>query len=177
MLETHGGLGRIYDELYRYAAAGGVVLDADARKHNADALALQRPQGWRVYEGDSEVALAAGLAADVPFDLIDVDAYGSPFETIAAVFGHPRTLPDVVQLVVNDGLRQKAQYGGAWDVLALRDIVREWGNNLFDRYLDVAKEKVRRLVAPAGFELSRWYGYYCGPRVNMTHYWAELRRA
>ncbi len=174
VLETHGGAGLLYDACYAHRAAGGVVFEADGQK--ASLLAQQRPE-WSVYEGDCEAALAAGAAAHLAFDVVDVDPYGSPFETIGGLFkAEGRTWPDVVQLVVNDGLRQKVRFGGAWDVICLRPIVAEWGNDLFDRYIDVAKEMVARLVAPAGFGVARWRGYHCGTGEQMTHYWAELRR-
>jgi hypothetical protein len=172
VLETNGGAGRLFTECYAHVTRG-VVLELDPDK--CAILARQRPT-WSVYEGDCLKALAAGVGSHLAFDLIDVDPYGSPFEIIDAIFSNGRAHPDVVQLVVNDGLRQGVQMGRAWGVACLQDIVADFGNNLYDCYLDVAKEKVRRICGAAGFRLESWVGWHCGHGRNMTHYWAQLVR-
>lgn len=171
VLETHGGFGRLYERLYDRNL--GVVIEKDARK--AEHLAGQRPF-WRVYQGDAVRALAGGLAADVPFGLIDVDPYGSPFPVLEAIFEHPRRLQDRVELVVNDGLRQKVKLGGAWSVEALRPAVRRHGNNVYPIYAEVALETLEEIVAAAGYQVCAWTSRYTGHNNDMTHYWARLSR-
>lgn len=171
VLETHGGYGRIFERTW-YKARGGLVLEKDADK--AEHLARQRPT-WSVYHGDCERALSAGLARSTPFDVIDLDPYGQPFEVLGALALPGRTFPDVWHLVVNDGNRQKVQRGGAWHMETLAGAVRRHGANLYGIYLEVARECVEEFADKIGFELAGWTGYYAGKNDMMTHYWAMLR--
>jgi hypothetical protein len=154
VLESHGGRGRLFTECYEGVAAG-VVFEKDPGK--IEILARQRPT-WSVYEGDCLAAIDAGAGGHLRFNVIDLDPYGMPFEVMAAVFHPNRPLADVVELVVNDGTRQKVGLGGAWNVKCLADIVRDFGNNLHAVYLEAAKEKTRRLVKAAGFKIAAWRG-------------------
>lgn len=174
ILETHGGMGRIFTEVYQPAGCNaGVVLEKNPAK--ADILARQRPT-WAIYEGDCIKALAAGAGRHLIFNYIDVDPYGSPFDVLDAIFADNRPLADELQLVVNDGLRQKTKLGGAWHCQQLKGMVSQFGNNLFPVYLDVAKMKVAEIAKSAGYELAHWFGYYCGAGQSMTHYWATFKR-
>lgn len=171
VLETHGGNGRIGERCYD--GCMGVVIEKDPEK--AGHLAMARPT-WRVYQGDSTKALAAGLANDVAFSFIDVDPYGSPFPVLRAIFENPRELADQIQLVVNDGLRQKVKLGGAWVVDDLHHVVDIFGNDIYPRYLEAARIVVGEIVEVAGYSVAGWAGYYTGHHGDMTHYWARLTR-
>lgn len=171
ILETHGGYGRIFERVYYRHR--GVVLEKDDRK--VALLARQRP-AWRVYHGLAEKALAAGLANDVPFSFIDLDPYGSPFDVLDAIFQPGRALAPKVELVVNDGMRNKVRVGGAWHVHCLREIVERHGNDLLAVYLDVAREMVEKIAQRVGYVITAWKGYYCGSNNDMTHYHATLER-
>lgn len=172
ILESHGGMGRIFTEVYEPAKClRGVVIEKNPAK--VDILARQRPT-WSVYEGDCEKALAGGAGSHLRFNYIDLDPYGSPFDVMEAVFTPERPLADEIQLVVNDGLRQMVKRGGAHRVDCLQGIVREFGNDLYPVYLQVAKEKVKRITSKLGYELSHWFGYHV--TADMTHYWATLTR-
>jgi len=172
ILETHGGWGRVFDAVYA-DVPDGVVFEKNECK--AEQLARQRPT-WQVYACDCEPPLAAGMECGLVFNVLDVDPYGSPFPVIAAALSNPKTLDGRIDLVVNDGLRNNVRMGGAWPVACLEDIVRDFGNNLYANYLQAAKEKVRRIAADSGYRLTDWYGYHCGNRGDMTHYWATLVR-
>jgi len=172
VLETHGGAGRIYERCYDTRV--GVVLEKKPEK--AEHLAKQRPT-WRVYQCDSAKALACGLANDLAFGLVDIDPYGSPWPILEALLlKSRRQWPDVVQIVVNDGLRQKCKMGGSWNAGDLREMVEQYGNNLYPIYLEVAREKLEKIAGQAGFKLTGWVGYYCGHAGDMTHYWATLQK-
>lgn len=171
VLETHGGYGRIYERVYYKHR--GVVIEKDPRK--AAQLARQRP-AWRVYNALAERSLAAGLAKDVPFGLIDLDPYGSPFDVLDGLLKPGRAFADRVELVVNDGMRNKVRIGGAWHVHCLKNIVARRGNDLLDVYLEVARELVDELAARIGYAVASWTGYYCGHNNDMTHYHASLER-
>lgn len=172
VLETHAGYGRVFERVW-YRAATGMVIEKDPRK--IEALCVQRPH-WRVYEGDTEAVLAAGLGRDLAFDIMDVDPYGSPFPIFDGLFTPERPFPDRWYLVVNDGLRQGVQRGRAWNIEHLQPIVARRGNNLFPVYLDVAREMVDLYAARIGFKVTAWAGNYAGHHDLMTHYVAQLER-
>lgn len=173
--ETHGGYGHIYERCYR-AAAGGVVFEKDAAK--AEFLARQRP-AWAVYECDSTAALAAGVGGHLPINLLDLDPYGEPWPVLDAFLaGHGERLPDVWGLAANDGLRQVAANGKAWQTHSLQEAVQVWGSSqMHARYLEVCRWMVEQKAGRLGFKLARWAGYYCGAGQGMTHYAAILVRA
>lgn len=171
VLETHGGNGRIGERIYD--GIEGVVIEKDAEK--AGHLAMNRPT-WRVYQGDCVKALAAGLADDVGFNYIDIDPYGSPFPVLRSIFQHPRCLAQEIQVVVNDGLRQKVKLGGAWNVADLESVVARFGNDLYPHYIDVAKMLIDEIVDFSGYTVAGWTAYYTGHHGDMTHYWARLTR-
>lgn len=168
ILETHGGRGEVYASLYR-EIAHGVVLEQDPAK--ADHLALQRPT-WAVYETESVAALAGGVGAHLPINVLDVDPYGEPWPVLDAFFTSERAFPADLAIVVNDGLRQKIKLGGAWSVGSLKEIVAEFGNQLYPCYLEVCRELLTRKARRRGYRLSGFSGYYCGAMEQMTHYLA-----
>ena len=172
VLETHGGVGRLYSELYSDGRTGLVI---EKKEDKAEILSGQRPH-WRVYSADCIKVLGAGLGKDLKFGFIDVDPCGSPFDVLSAIFNHNRELEDDLQLVVNDGLRQKVKIGTAWQVKALAEIVDVRGNDLYPIYLEVALEMVSKIVANAGYRVDSWTGYYCGHKNDMSHYYARLKR-
>lgn len=171
VLETHGGYGRMYSACYGQISQG-VVFESDDRK--AGALAQQRPT-WAVYQADSEMALRSGAGAHLPVNLVDIDPYGDPWPFIDAFLESKRPKVDTLCIVVNDGLRQTIQMGGAWHVGTLKAIVLEWGNALYDRYLEVCRELMKQKAAANGYHLQRFWGRYVNPR--MTHYLALLARS
>lgn len=172
LLETNGGFGRLYERAY-YDRPHGVVLEKDEPK--AAHLSRQRPT-WRVYCCDSAAALEAGIANDLAFGFIDLDPYGSPFDILDAIFTPSRLLADRLQLVVNDGMRNKTRMRGEWHVRALRPVVEKYGVGICARYIECARELVEAIVARSGFKVTRWIGWYAGARQDMTHYWASLER-
>lgn len=167
VIETHGGYGEIYRHCYLQAASG-LVTEKDEQK--ARFLAEQRPH-WAVYNCEAERILSAGLDLS-HYNLIDIDPYGQPWEIIDLIFTNQ--LPDEFWMVVNDGLRQKIRLGGAWNTDSLAEIVREFGNNLDARYLEVCRELITRKAD--GYTVSNFAGYYCGAGNQMTHYAVKLNK-
>jgi len=172
IMETHGGFGRLYRACYD-SIAHGVVFEK--KPERAQLLALQRPT-WAVYQADCVMAVAGGAGAHLPVNVLDCDPYGDPWPVISVFFDSDRPRPDVVFVVVNDGLRQKVRMGGAWGTKTLSDAVSRFGNDLHDYYLDVCKVLLAEKAARAGYSLSRFVGYYCGHAQQMTHYLAVLNR-
>ncbi len=173
VLETHGGMGKLFARCYSMIP-DGVVFENNPVK--AAQLGRQRPT-WAVYEADCVRALAAGAGGHLPINFVDLDPYGEPWPALDAFFlGIKPTVPRLV-LVVNDGLRQKLKMNGGWAVHSLQSIVDRFGNAvLYDRYLEICKDLVKEKAAKAGYSLRRWAGYYCGHLGQMTHYAAVLER-
>lgn len=174
VLETHGGVGKVFERIYADLPQG-IVFESDAGK--AEILCRQRPT-WSVYQARSDVMLAEGAGNHLPVSLLDVDPYGEPWPTIEAFFRSERPRVPRLGIAVNDGLRQKLRLQGGWSVHSMRQAVERWGNAaLHEKYLEVAKWKMEQLGALQGYELTGWTGYYCGYNDDMTHYAAVLERA
>lgn len=171
VMETHGGAGKIWQACYSHIERG-IVFEKDPDK--VAVLAKQRPD-WSVYEGDCVGAIQAGFGSHLPVNFFDVDPYGSAWPIVEAILKFAKV--QTVGIAVNDGLRQKVQLTGGWDVECLQNAVRKYGNRLFDIYLDVCGEMMQEKAAQAGYSLSRFWGHYAGHNGGMTHYAAILSRA
>lgn len=172
ILETHGGYGRIFLEVYRHIQQG-VVIEID--RHKADILAEQRPT-WAVYQADCERAIRAGAGAHLAVNVLDVDPYGEPWTVIDAFFASDRPRPEKMFVVVQDGLRANTRFGTSWQVGQLEPVVELYGNDLFKKYLEVCRELMKIKAAQAGYNLDRFAGYYCGAKEQQTHYMAVLAK-
>jgi hypothetical protein len=172
VMETHCGFGAVYDRCYRGLRFGVAI---EKQEDRARAAALRRP-AWAVYEGDCVAMLGAGLAADVPVNVLDVDPYGDPWPAVRAFLASRPPPPGPLHVVVNDGLRNYVKLGKAWTSLSLRPIVERRGGDLYDVYLEVCRELMGRIAGEHGYRLAGWEGYYCGKLRNMTHYAARLER-
>jgi len=171
VLETHGGKGGLYNACYTQIPSG-VVLEKDPEK--IAVLVKQRP-AWAVYEGDCVRCLQAGAGAHLPINFLDIDPYGEPWPVMDAFLQSERPHPDILVIVVNDGLMQKLRIG-AWNVGSMQGMVQKYGNKLHTIYLDVCGELMQEKAAKAGYNLNRFAGYYCGHLDQMTHYLAVLKR-
>ncbi len=171
ILETHGGAGILYQRCYSHID-NGVVFEIDGSKSNI--LAKQR-QTWRVYQADCIPAIRSGVARDMSFTLLDVDPYGSPWDTISAFFESNRSFAPIMGVAVNDGLRQKVRIG-AWDVKLLQDIVRKHGNKIHGIFLNSCRELLEGFSDVAGYNVNHFSGYYTGHNQQMTHYMAILKQ-
>lgn len=173
VLESHGGLGRVFERAYPMVRAG-LVFELDQAK--AEHLTHQRPT-WSVYQGKCEQAIADGAGAHLPINLVDCDPYGEPWPALESFFTSERPRPLQLAVAVNDGLRQKLRLQGGWSVRSLRQAVEKWGNAaLFERYLEVCRWKLEQLGALQDYRLTHWTGYHCGANDDMTHYAAILER-
>lgn len=172
ILETHGGYGRIWERCYAHVQAG-CVFETDPKK--TVALAQQRPT-WAVYESDCVKALQAGAGAHLTINYLDVDPYGEPWPVFDAFFQRERPRAETLHVVVNDGLRQKVQVGGAWSCESLKDVVMRYGNNLYESYLEVAQILLQEKAAQCGYSMTHWAGYHCGHQGQMSHYRAIFTR-
>lgn len=172
VMETHGGEGHLFNGCYAHIDEG-VVFEKDPMKVRT--LAKQRPS-WAVYRADCTPAIAAGAGNHLKIDLLDVDPYGSPWDTIEAFFTSSRPFADYMLVAVNDGLRHKLGTGSGWEVHQLEEMVAKYGNDLHPIYLQIAEEMLSKMASHAGYRVTRFNGYYTGHSNAMTHYMAELVR-
>jgi hypothetical protein len=123
----------------------------------------------------SQLALKAGVAADLPINFIDIDPYGECWPVIEAYFSGERKRPKRLAIAVNDGLRQKLNVGAGWQVATMKAALEVFSNaGLYARYLEVCRWNLDRLIAPHGYKVIEWAGYYCGFNHLMTHFGAVL---
>jgi hypothetical protein len=172
VMETHAGNGHLYMKCY------GQILHGVAFEVNPDKtaiLARQRPT-WAIYECDCIPALRAGVGSHLAVNFFDLDPYGDPWPVLDALFGSERPWPGRIGIAVNDGLRQKLQATGGWDVNSMAEMVVEHGNGLYRVYLDVCRELLCKKAAQRGYRLVRWAGYYCGYHGQIAHYAAVLEK-
>ena len=167
--ETCGGQGRLVQACYRDAT--GVVFDIDDMA--IATLAAQRPT-WRVYQADAAIALAGGIASDLPYTILDCDPYGSPWTMLEGFFRSPRVFAPTMVVVLTDGSRQKQRLGGlqyGWESWQDR-----YGRNLFAIYLRCCQERLALLVSEAGYRVAWWHGRYGGHSGQMAYCAAVLRQ-
>lgn len=98
VLELFAGEGRLRRS--SWAGCHGATMDMDPAK--ATQAATDSPT-WATYEGDSERALLTGWMGHHPWDVIDVDAYGSPWPFVRARFLSERERAPVTWLILTDG--------------------------------------------------------------------------
>jgi hypothetical protein len=170
VMETHGGIGKLFDSCYAHLECG-VVFEKNSDK--ASTLGKQRPT-WAVYECDCIEALRGGVGGHYFVNLLDVDPYGQAWEVIDAFFTSDRQFEDEMIVVVNDGLRQSLSLGKAWDVKSMKGMVLKFGNDLHPIYLDVCRELMEQKAAKAGYKVNHFGGYYCGANQANTHFMAVL---
>lgn len=167
ILESHGGVGRIYSMIYS-GIEKGVVFEKDKRK--AEILMRQRPK-WSVYCGDCVPAISKGVGFHVEPNFFDIDPYGEPWPVIFSIFENSHRIPDKWCMVVNDGLRQKLQMGGGWSVKSMKDEAKVFGSsNMAKNYHMIVEEKISNLCEMNGFDVKKWAIHYSGRGKQMTHY-------
>jgi len=173
VLEAYGGNGVMFDRCYSHLGEG-VVLEKDDAK--VMRLAKQRPS-WSVYKTrDSVLALGEGAGRHLEIDLLDVDPYGSCWETITAFFHSERPFKKSMYVVVNDGLRQKLASNSGWEVKVLEPMVLKYGNDLHPIYKEIALELLGLIVEEAGYTVSEYRAYYCGHSLTNLHFLAKLEQ-
>jgi hypothetical protein len=172
--ETHGGRGDVWAAVYSHVE-DGAVFETDPDK--SVLLAMQRPT-WAVYEADVEMALAAGAAGHLTFNYLDVDPYGSSWETLEAFFGSTRPRAPRMVVVVNDGLRFKAQSGSAWQVERLAPFVERYGNHAVHRDYPtrICRELMTQMAALGGYTMRTFESYATGRERKMVHMLAILEQ-
>lgn len=172
VMETHGGMGVIFDQCYAHLTEG-VVMEKNAEK--AARLGKQRPT-WAVYETDCIQALAGGVGAHLAIDLLDTDPYGCCWDVIDAFFTSERPFAQVMAIAIFDGVRENLEMGTGWKVKALQPAIEKHGNDLHPIYIDVCAELLTDKAAKAGYTVTFFNGFYAGRRGKLTHCLGILER-
>ena len=174
-METNGGLGKLYSQVYRHCETG-IVFEKDSKK--CDVLAQQRPH-WAVYETDCITAIANDAGNHLEVNFLDVDPYGKPWSILDAFFSSDRPRVPLLNVVVNDGITQKLQMKNAWAVKVFEPIVERFGNDFYRDYEKVCQIMMTEKAAQAGYCLNRWFikRASTGKSLHNYHYWAVLEQA
>ena len=126
-----------------------------------------------------EIALRAGAGRHLAFNYLDVDPYGSSWETLDAFFASKRPAAERMVVVVNDGLRLRAGGGRAWQTERLEQFVRRYGNHVVwrDYPTRICRELMGQAAALGGYEVRHFDSYTAGSIGKMVHMLAILVRA
>jgi hypothetical protein len=168
VLEAYAGRGHLGKVVYDLEFGVATDIDEDA----VVALSSSRPS-WRVYQCDAVPAIAQGLAADVPFNFIDLDPFGSPWEAYMAFWESERERGDQVVVVAHDGMRLNAKMRTSWNSV-MADAVQVFGNDLGKMYLQACRWKAKKHLEVAGYELTGFFGFE--QDVNNAHWIVVSRR-
>jgi hypothetical protein len=98
VLEGFAGAG----ELYRTCWSGWRGYCLDERDDVIRRAAIERPD-WGCYQGDTERALRFGFMAHVPFGVVDLDCFGSPWRFLVAWLESDRERAETTRLFLTDG--------------------------------------------------------------------------
>lgn len=132
VLECFAGQGAMYRHVWN-SASFGACMDYE-RSKIIDAAGER--ECWACYVGDSIKAIRHGFMGHVPFDIVDIDAYGSPWETVHAWFISSRRRAPVTTLIITDGVWAKVKIAGMPKILlasASEDRLNGWNR---DRYFE-----------------------------------------
>lgn len=103
VLEGFAGEGRMWRSVW--SDFDGACIDRNEAKARDAAAARDR---WACYAGDTERALLAGWMGHVPFDVLDLDAYGSPWPFFLAWCRSTRTRAPLTHIFLTDGYMDHA---------------------------------------------------------------------
>jgi len=171
VMETHGGSGEIWARVYQNVKQGVVF---EKKEHLAERLAANRPN-WTVMHGDCVSGVAHGCGSHLAITVLDIDPWGAPWPVVDAFFGSDRPFADQMIVMVNDGLLQKLQRGGAWQIDYLAPYVERYGTlGVQDHYLSIARSLLQERAAPVGYQVTAFAGYFCSKMNQLAHYYAIL---
>lgn len=144
VLDGFAGEGRIWRGCW--SSFAGACLDKDERKVRE---AARERAGWACYAGDTERALGGGFMRHVPFDVVDLDAYGSPWPFLWAWLRSERVRAPLTHVFLTDGYMRQASRARACSAL----FPGAKGRNQDmppELYLATVRAKVGEWSAPAG---------------------------
>lgn len=171
ILDAFGGIGALWRHCYDVPDVSGMVIEQHPQK--AEVLAQQRPC-WIVVEGDCVSLLRHGLGAWLPFDLLDLDAHGSPLACLEAVLTTPRALAPTLWVVATDGVGFALRRGSVPTVL--RPSVLRYGRERLRRnYPAILHAWLEDLAHDHGRHLTGWHWRVAGSAGQLFHWMACLK--
>lgn len=173
VLEVYGGAGVVGDYVYREVSRG-VVLERCPTQ--TDLLARKRPQ-WSVCEGDSLTLLRAGIGDHLPVNLVDIDAYGLPWDSLDAFFSGWKRWGDPLWLVVTDGSVLRAKMANGPQDECFRELRQRFGGMVHQDYPQKAGWFLTKKAADVGYSVSGFRAVTCGYSQQMTLWSACLTPA
>lgn len=103
VLEFFTGDGVMHEFCWSHFA--GATIDKDSKK---SAIAASERPTWAVYEGETEASIGGGWMSHVPWDVIDIDAYGSPWPFLLAWARSDRARARETVIVLTDGIMSRS---------------------------------------------------------------------
>jgi hypothetical protein len=100
------GGGRLYEACWS-RAGGGATIDKDEVK--AREAAILRPH-WAVGQGDAIRVIEAGWLRAVPFAVVDIDAWGAPWDALRAWCASDRRRAQITNIFLTDGYRRRCNF-------------------------------------------------------------------
>lgn len=149
VLECFAGSGAMYRQAWS-SAAFGACLDENSDKIHA--AAMER-EGWACYAGDTPRAIRHGFMAHVPFDIVDVDAYGSPWESVRAWLVSRRSRAALTVLVVTDGTWSRIGFAGIPKILLASDQEDRKQGWTRERYFERVRAKLDSWAQESGLQV------------------------
>ena len=173
VLECFGGFGMIFAHCYREVDARGATMDMD--KEKVKMLARQR-RDWIVARGDNAKLIGAGFCHWIPFDIIDADAFGSPWPVVNGWIQTDRMRAQRTWIVATDGLSYKFKQTGTARIkdANISAVTQKYGDEYMrSNYPDVAREILDLAIAGKGLEIAYW-NFHTGGNQKVSHWTAAL---
>lgn len=184
VLECFAGFGILFGRAWRACLPdgaegsrpfpGGAAIDKERDK--ARHVARQRPD-WIVAKGDNAALLANGFCNWLPFNVLDADAYGSPWDAVLAFLESERARAPELYILATDGLGYKLRVSGGIRVLAPlverygERAVREQYHRMVQELLELHLERINAATGSRYALLE--FRLHEGGRLN--HWTAKLR--
>lgn len=149
VLELFAGKGAMFRHVWSRAHFGACM---DVEPEKVAAAAMER-EGWACYKGNAIRALEHGFMGHVPWDIVDIDAYGSPWEAVRAWFTSARDRATTTTLIVTDGVWSKFGVGGIPKVLTTHDKEDRKNGWTIDMYFERVRSKLDLWASDAGLAI------------------------
>lgn len=107
VFESCTGEGRMHDGAW-HAFAG---LTCDINDAKVSAATRLRPR-WLCLQADAEDIIKSGALDTMPFAVVDLDFYGSPWAPCLEYLTRHRAWPEVTHLLLTDGFATRANIAG-----------------------------------------------------------------
>lgn len=173
ILEPFAGTGILWRSCYDFPGIRVVAIEQHPRK--VEILAHQRPTSI-VVEGDCVPLLSQGFCAWVPFDVLDLDAHGSPLGCLMAFFAQPRAMAHSLWIVATDGVGFALRRGSCPSTL--QESLRSYGRDrLLKQYPVILHAWLETLSAAHGRVVKDFRWRVAGSSGQLYHWMACLTRA